>query len=156
MTYRVVFDVAEHGYRTWWFALPGVLLIVIAGVLLAIARTKLSDRDRRAAPVAAVVLIFAGLAWVIPNFEDTHSEYLELTDGLRSKHFDSVEGRVTDFVPAGPGGNPSEHWSVRGHRYEVNRSRVTSAFNTPGMVRSGDSVRIADIGGAIARLEVVR
>ena len=156
MTYQVVFDAAEHGYRTWWFTLPGAFAIAIAGVLPAIARRKLSVRDRRAAPVAALVLIVVGLTWIIYNYEITHHEYLELVNGLRTNQFNTVEGRVTDFVPEGPDGHPDEHWSVRGHRYEISSGRVTSAFNTPGIVRSGDSVRIADIGGVIARLEVIR
>jgi hypothetical protein len=155
MTYEVVFDAAEHGYRTWWFVLPGVFAIA-AGVLLGIARSRMSDRDRRAAPVLAMILSVAGLAWIIVNYENTHHEYLVLMDGLRSNHFTTIEGRVADFVPRGPDGHPSEHWSVRGHRYVVSPSTVTSAFNTPGIVHSGDSVRIADIDGVIARLEVVR
>ena len=144
------------GTAPWWFALPGALPIAIAGVLFTIARRRLSARDRRAAPVAAFVLSVVGLSWIISNVEGTRREYRKLVNGLRSQQFTTVEGRVTDFVPEGPDGHPSEHWSVRGHRYEVSPATVTSAFNTPGIVGPGDSVRIADIGGAIARVEVMR
>jgi hypothetical protein len=156
MTYQVVFDAAEHGYHTWWFTLPGAFAIAGAGVVLAIARRRMSARDRRAAPVFAIIVTVAGLASIISVYDSTHHEYLVLMDGLRSNHFETVEGRVTDFVPRGDGGHPSEHWSVRGHRYVISPATVTSAFNTPGIVRSGDSVRIADIDGSIARLEVMR
>jgi hypothetical protein len=156
MTYQVVFDVAEHGYRTWWFTLPGALFIAIGGVLPAYARRKLTVRDRRAAPVAALLLVVVGLTWIIDIYEGTHREYLQLVNGLRTSQFTTVEGRVTDFVPEGSDGHPSEHWSVRGHRYQISPATVTSAFNAPGIIRSGDSVRIAEVGGAIARLEVMR
>jgi hypothetical protein len=66
-----------------------------------------------------------------------------------------VEGRVSDFEP-NDGGHRGERWAVRGHHYIVNSSIVSSAFNTPGKIQPGDSVRIADVNGAIARLELLK
>ncbi len=154
--YKVVFDAAEHGYRTWWFSLPGALFLAGAAVTFVLARRWQSTRERRAAVVLGAILCVVGLVWIDQTLAGTHGEYERLVAGLRRHTFRVVEGPVTGFAPRGVDGHPVEHWSVDGHYYEISPAEVTSAFNTPGIVHAGDRVRIADIDGAIARLEIMR
>ena len=88
-------------------------------------------------------------------FARSRTEYGELRDALRSGHYERVEGVVSEYVPEGPGSHPPESWSVGGRRYTMYRA-FTSGFNAPGRVNAGEHVRIADVAGRIARLEIAR
>jgi hypothetical protein len=71
-----------------------------------------------------------------------------------------VEGVVHDFVPMPFDGHPHESFEVAGHSYEYSDFEVTQGFNNTqshgGPMRDGLRVRIADVGGRIARLEIAR
>jgi hypothetical protein len=45
---------------------------------------------------------------------------------------------------------------VGGHSYQLYDSRASEGFNSPGIVQPGSYVRIADVDGKIARLELAK
>jgi hypothetical protein len=100
------------------------------------------------------------LIWTTISFIGTFSEYWQLQQALHSGDFEIVEGKVLNFVPMPPGGHPRERFEVNGHRYEYSDFAITAAFNNSqyhgGPIREGRQVRIADVGGKIARLEIAR
>ena len=96
----------------------------------------------------------AGLVWTAVAFGTSYREYSSLRDALRSGNFEVVQGPVENFVE-GDGRRP-ESFDVRGHRYSYSWSVIQAGFNSPGLIRPGLEVRIADVNGEIARLEVSR
>jgi hypothetical protein len=82
-----------------------------------------------------------------------------LRDRLASGEYERVESRVENFVPGDGGGHREESWTVvsggRAYRYRYVHSKTQPGFHaSAGPVRAGARVRIADVGGYIARLEV--
>jgi hypothetical protein len=83
----------------------------------------------------------------------------ELRSGLVTHRYTLVEGPVRDFIAGQPDGHPMERFTVDGHAFQY--SPYTSpGFNQVstqhGPMREGLRVRIAEIEGNIARLEVAR
>jgi hypothetical protein len=103
---------------------------------------------------------FTGFAafWVIVAFLGTFLEYRALSRALRSGQFETIEGRVTDYVPAPLTGHKAEWFCVNDRTYEFGGG--TAAYHMTqaegGPIREGMVVRIADVGGKIARLEIAR
>jgi hypothetical protein len=77
-------------------------------------------------------------------------------------HYVTVEGTVEDFIAGDSGDHRPETWSVRDskglHRYSYSPSRGFVGFTQTqahgGPMRSGLRVRVADVDGLIARLEI--
>jgi len=145
-SYQLVFDVARTGYRHWLFSAAG-LPIAVAG-FLELVRANATRRR------LGLVLVLAGVAWTSFAFLTSYHEYTSLRDALATGRFQIVEGPVQHVVP-GDGRTP-ESFDVRGHRYTYSWSVVSAGFNSPGIVQPGRTVRIADVGGQIARLEISR
>lgn len=154
--YRLIYDAAAAGFHTWTFSLFGLAPVAIglAGVLA--LRNDPNERYRRFARTGAPIAMIFGLLWTIGVFTTVEREYRGLSTALSDHSYLPVEGVVSDYTPEGASGRPSESWSVSGHRYVVSRYTMTSAFSTPGIVKAGERVRIADVDGMIARLEIAR
>jgi hypothetical protein len=158
--YYVAFDAAAAGYRDWRFAAGGLPFLAV-GVVLLLAHYR-QPRARRSRPEGTVLLLFSGFAlcWMGGAFAGTWSDYSELRDALRTGRYALVEGVVTDFVPMPKEGHAYERFSVNGCTYRYSDFVVTGAFNNTsshgGPVREGLRVRIADVRGKIARLEIAR
>jgi hypothetical protein len=90
----------------------------------------------------------------------TFFDYWELRQALKSGDFKVVEGMVVDFVPMPYSGHAKERFSVNGRLYEYSDFAVSAGFNNTqsqgGPIREGLIVRIADVRGKIARLEIAR
>ncbi|HET6763729.1 MAG TPA: hypothetical protein VFH27_08650 [Longimicrobiaceae bacterium] len=89
---------------------------------------------------------------------------IEVTDrnrlvrALAEGRYEVVEGRVTDFTPGDAGGHQQEVWSVWSggalHTYRYSSPSWIPGFHqSHGPIHAGMQVRIADVRGAIARLE---
>lgn len=69
-----------------------------------------------------------------------------------------VEGPVTDFVPQDSTGHPEERFRIGSHHYAYSRWSLEPGYHTAhwegGVIKPGLYVRIADIDGRIARIEV--
>ncbi len=160
MNFELVFDADEAGYRQWWFPMFGLIFVVI-GLSMLIYQRKIPS-DRRSLRSRVLPYFFTGFAvfWVAITFIGTFSDYWELRHALRSGQFEVVEGKVVDFVPMPPRGYAMERFTVNGHHYEFADNVITAGFNNTqshgGPIREGLIVRIADVRGKIARLEIAR
>jgi hypothetical protein len=81
-----------------------------------------------------------------------------LRDSLLNGKYTVVEGVVVDFVPMPYSGHAMEKLNVDGHHYEYSDYNVVAGFNNTqshgGPIHQGLRVRIADVDGQIARLEI--
>ena len=106
-----------------------------------------------------IFVVFASL-WTLGASCGLYAEYAGIRRALRDSTYVVVEGVVTEFVPGRTDGHPAESFVVNGHRYEYSPYIVTSGFSQiqplGGPIHEGLLVRIADVDGTIARLEVAR
>ena len=160
MDYRVAFDVAEAGCRFWWLPLIGVGAVVVGLLRLRHRRRNPGPRPSRWRSVGPAFEVVVGLLLATGAFLGTYGQYRGLVRALENRDYVVVEGVVHDFVPMPVDGHPNESFEVAGRRYEYSDFMVTQAFNNTqshgGPMRDGLRVRIADVSGRIARLEIAR
>ena len=161
--YYTVFDVLD-GYPRW----TGEIVWMIVGVALVIALAcHLREWLPMPRPVrSAVMLVLLALLLVLlPVHVAAHRDFAAMRDAVREGRFTVAEGRVEDFHPPWRlNGNRTtpETFRVYSHkqtfRYRYLGSDVAPGFNVPsdrgGPIREGLRVRIADVDGRIARLEI--
>jgi hypothetical protein len=160
VTFELVFDANEAGYRQWWFPAFGLIFVAVFSGFVIYDRRQTTHR---LSPMRRVVMYLGAvfsILWVLATFLGTFSEYWTLRQALRLGHFEIVEGKVVDFVPMPPQGHAMERFTVNGHHYEYSDFVVTAGFNNTqshgGPIREGIIVRIRDVNGQIARLEIGR
>jgi hypothetical protein len=158
LRYRLVYDAVQAGYTDWWFPAIGVAILVVG-----LVGPHLRRKERRAlGPWFAHLVAGFALCWVVGAFWTTYGGYRSMRNALRSGRFTVVEGRVRNFQPSDPGDHGDERWEVesggRVYRYAYVRSSLTPGFRKTsvhgGPVHEGLRVRVADVDGCIARLEV--
>jgi hypothetical protein len=160
--YRTVFDVAVNGYQTWRAAILPGSLSVAALIILVLLRSNFSPKSKSTRFYRGIIgaVAVAAAAGCVAMLVHTRREYDALRSSLRDRTFQVVEGDVVDFVPQGTDGHPIERFRVNSTRFEYSRSDITSAFHRTairgGPIRDGIAVRIADVNGKIARLEILR
>src|SRR5262245_28510355 len=155
--YQVVFDISRAGYRQWWFPAAGLVFVLIGIAWLRYRPDPGAAHGlrRRYGPY-----IFTGIAtlWTLVAFGGTYYDYWRLRSSFESGHFTHVEGMVTHFKPVPVHVKGNECFEVAGHRYCYSDSLVVPGFNNMqshgGPIRDGLLVRIADVNGEIARLEI--
>jgi hypothetical protein len=109
-----------------------------------------------------VFLQFAGLAMALMFLVAPGVAALGVWLQLSRGHYITVEGVVQDYTAGGPGDHPPESWTVVDqagpHHYSYSPSGTLVGFHQTqyygGPVRAGQHVRIADVDGVIARLEI--
>jgi hypothetical protein len=154
MTWKVVFDASADSWRGLQFGvrmLGIALLIALVGAFF----DKLNQRKvfgMKTRVVSGFVLICA-----IVSLVGGYSDYKTIRDALHRGEYRVVEGVVTRFVPATEWG-ATESFVVGDHRYEYSDAVVVAGYHrtsaSGGVIRNGLHVRIADVDGGIARLEV--
>ena len=163
LRYQVVFDVASHGYTTWHTALvPAGVAIVAAGLYLIVNRMLSGgeDRELRRYQSGLKIIMVVMLVGTVGMLVITWDDYAELRSALARHAYRVVTGTVTDFVPEGPDGHPTERFRVDGAQYAYSTYDITSAFHlvarNGGPIHNGVPVRISEVRGSIARLEIAR
>lgn len=159
MKYRVVFDVVQAGFKDWHFSAFGLIFVVIGtGMLIYRLKNPAKDSTFRTRIFPYAFTAFACL-WTTTSFWVTFSDYRHLREALLNGKYTVVEGTVTDFVPMPYSGHAMEKFNVNGHHYEYSDYNVVAGFNNTqshgGPIRQGLKVRIADVDGQIAKLEIV-
>jgi len=160
MNYQVVFDVSTEGYRGWAFVL-GLLFFLTVGVGWILWSRQFPDprhrwfqRSRPYVFTAFTLCVMSGL-----NI-NMYREYRLLTGRLQAGNYQVVEGEVEEFDPMPWEGHKDESFVVAGHRYSYSDYDGSAGFNRTsshgGPIRQGLRVRIADIDGVIARLEIAQ
>lgn len=158
--YRLAFDVTAGGYQTWRSAILPACVSAAALIVLMFLRFSPSVKERGARFYRGIISAVGAVAAMgcVAMLVHTRCEYDELQSSLRNMTFHVVEGYVVDFIPQGVDGHPIERFRVDSARFEYSRSDITSAFHRTaiegGPIRNGIAVRIADVNGKIARLEV--
>jgi hypothetical protein len=156
--FTLIFDVTEAGYRQWNFPAFGLIFVAIGiGLLIYqyLRPTQKAKTFRRWFPF--VYLAFA-VVWTLGSFAATFTDYLRLRNAVRDGRCEIVEGTITDFVPMPYQGHAMEHFVVNGHYFKYSDFVVTAGFNNTqshgGPLSEGKRVRICNVGGEIARLEI--
>ena len=158
--YRTVYDAAQLIFPAWPVAAVG-LVVAAAGVGLG---AYLRGRAVTSAALRTVVTsaIIFGVSWTLLVGGGLYAQHGQLRTALREGSFVRVEGVVYD-TPRGPAdGIVRGNWVVESgntaHWYPYDNSLLAVGYRrtAPGTggLRDGSRVRIADIGGRIARLEV--
>ncbi|MFL5613592.1 MAG: hypothetical protein ACJ796_08030 [Gemmatimonadaceae bacterium] len=152
MSFETVFDVTRAGFRAWWAFVPFVGVAAIGFVASAIGVGAVRRMGKLCALAAILFAIIAEYG--------AYRDYCGLRLAVEQQRFTSVEGTVVDFVPGGSDGHPPERFCVGGHCYSYSPAMISADFNRVsgrgGPIRAGQTVRIADVGGRIARLEIER
>jgi hypothetical protein len=162
MSYRVVFDVAEAGFKSWTFPAFGLIFVAV-GVFMVIARKSLpgswANRPKASAAFAFFFLGFA-LLWTLVSFMATYRDYSSLAAEESSGQVQVAEGRVSNFNPMPFSGHSMERFCVEAHCFEYSDYVITGGFNNTsshgGPIRDGLPVRVTFVGNSIIKLEVAR
>lgn len=161
--YDTVFNVLD-GYPRWT---AEIVFMVFGLALVAVLVAEMRGWIRMPRPLRSGVslVLLAMVLVLLPIHVLAHRDYAAMRDAMRAGHFTVVEGRVEDFhAPRrlNKGRKFPETFKVYSHkqtfRYSYLENQLAPGFETPsdrdGPIREGLQVRIADIDGRIARLEI--
>jgi hypothetical protein len=160
VAYRVIYDAAELRFPAWPVASVG-LAVALAGVALGAYLRRRGITSAAASTVVTSAIIF-GVSWTLLVGGGLYAQHGQLRSALAERSYVAVEGVVYDS-PQGPAKDAEgRSWVVESgktaHWYRYDRSPLTVGYRrrAPGTggLHDGARVRIADVGGRIARLEV--
>ena len=160
VAYRVIYDAAQLPFPAWPVASVG-LAVALAGVGLGAYLRRRGITSAFARTVVTSAIIF-GVSWMLLVGGGLYAQHGQLRSALSDRSFVAVEGVVYDS-PQGPAKNvEGKSWVVESgstahwYRYDSSPLAVGYRRSAPGTggLRDGARVRIADVGGRIARLEI--
>ena len=162
VAYEVVYDAARLTFPAWPVAAVG-LAVAAAGTGLGayFRRRGVTSAPARMAVSSAVIF---GVSWALLVGGGLYAQHGQLRGALREGSFVRIEGQVYDHPPGAARDAEGASWVVEAgqiaHWYRYDRSPLSVGYRraAPGTggIRDGSRVRIADVGGRIARLEVER
>jgi hypothetical protein len=161
VAYEVIYDAGQIRFPAWPVTLIG-LAVAALGVGLGAYFRRRGVRSTVAQTAVTSAIIF-GVSWALLVGGGLYAQHGQLQRALREGSFVRVEGVVYDR-PAGGKDADGASWVVEAgptaHWYRYDRSPLAVGYRraAPGTggLRDGSRVRLADIGGRIARLEVER
>jgi hypothetical protein len=160
--YHLIYDAGLLDRSAYELAIGvGVLFVALGLALVLVPGVFDRDRDgRRHLRMLGAAIVAVSTMGTATSRAEMHDND-ELRRRLASGEYVRVEGRVTGYVPGDQGGHDDEEWTVesggRRYRYAFRASEVGPGYRrTLGPVRLGSRVRIADVDGQIARLELWR
>lgn len=160
MQYTTVFDVTREGFTAWRVPALTAIGVILAIAMLVFVRHHSSVVGGRRTHVwlFLALFIFVSSCSAIQDFASTYVPYSHMRDSLATGHYAIVEGLVTDFKPAPYDAFTDEEFTVSGHRYSYRQYSRGPGYHLTrahgGAIREGVPVRLAIVGGSIARLEV--
>ena len=160
-TNQVLYDASQMAFPAWPVAAVG-LVVAAAGVGLGAYMRRRAVTSTVAQTVVTSAIIF-GVSWSLLVGGGLYAQHGQLRRALREGSFVSVEGVVYDRPPGAAKDASGASWVVESgktaHWYRYDRSLLAVGFRRAGPgtggLRDGVRVRIADIGGRIARIELV-
>jgi hypothetical protein len=161
VAYAVAYDVGRVVLPGWRLALVGVAVGAAGLALLRVPSP--SGRAAAAARAAGTSLALFGFFGALVVGGGVFAQHARLRAALRAGTFSVVEGTVFDRPPAAAGERAAA-WVVesgeQAHWYRYDRSLLSIGYRRAGPgeggLRDGARVRLVDVGGRIARVEVVR
>ena len=162
LAYEVIYDAARLPFPGWPVAALGVLVAAIGAGVGAYVRRR--GKESPMARILATSAIVFGASWALLVGGGLYAQHAQLRDALGEGSFVRVEGIVHDRPPGGASDQVGPSWVVESgeiaHWYRYDRSPLSVGYRRPGPgtggLTNGARVRIADIGGRIARVEVER
>jgi hypothetical protein len=100
-------------------------------------------------------LAFA-IIWTVISSAIVFGSRWSLASALDAGRFTVIQGQMERLQEADLLRKRPEIWRVAGHTYQLYDARESEGFNSPGVVPAGAYVRIADVSGVIARLEIAK
>ncbi len=160
MTYTLIYDASTQPFREWWFAAglvaAGVWVVALQALLRRYRITGVIPLDGR---LGALVLC-AAVAGAALFTGATYGPFAALQSELRAGHARTVEGVVGHLRLGDPGGFEVTDGAGTVHTYAYSDHQLTPGYHRSGRsdeaLRDGAYVRVADVGGHIARLEAAR
>lgn len=158
---QVLYDASRSAFPAWPVAAVG-LIVAAAGVGLGAYFRSRGIRSSVSQTVVTSAIIF-GVSWSLLVGGGLFAQHGQLRRELREGSFVRVEGVVYDTPPGASKDASGGSWVVESgttaHWYHYDRSPLAVGYRRSGPgtggLRDGARVRIADIGGRIARLEIV-
>lgn len=170
MQFETIFDVAQAGYKEWWFTAIGLILTIIhylmifkPELILKRIDPALQEKFRKQIAKRPLSLRFGlgfCILFTVGTFIGTYAEYRDSKHALATNQYEIVEGVVQDFFPH----SKEECFTVNGTPFCYSDFKSTSGFNHTapygGPIRKGLYVRVAYrrfyTGNEIIRLEVAK
>ena len=161
--FEVIYDAARHRFPAWPVASIG-LAVAAAGVGLGAYLRRRANPSTIARTVVSSAIIF-GVSWAVLVGGGLYAQHEQLRRALAEGSYVRVEGLVYDRPPGANRDVEGPSWVVEtanqvAHWYRYDRSLLAVGYTRPGPgaagIKDGARVRIADIGGRIARVEVER
>ena len=156
MHYRLIFDATTVRYPVWPWLLP--LALFAAFGLVLVRFPNLYGQRSRFMRAVGTLLTIVGLGSALFIWHVRTGQRHKVIGALRDGHYALVEGRVSGFRPGAPTSHPPEEFDVNGHHYRYAPAEELYSFNhvagAGGPIHDGVQVRIADVDGLIARLEI--
>ena len=160
--YQVIYDAAQTRFPAWPVTSIGLLVAALGVGLGAYFRQRAIT-----SPVARTVVtsaIIFGVSWALLVGGGLYAQHGQLRRALAEGSVVRVEGVVYDAPQGTARDNDGKSWVVEtgttAHWYRYDGSPLAVGYHrrAPGTggLRNGARVRIADIGGRIARVEVER
>ena len=162
MEYRVVFDVASAGYKSWSFPAFGLVFVVVGAGLVAFRKNLPGWWGKHPTASNVFAFFFLGFAmlWTVVSFVATYYDYSSLSTAEQTNRVRVVEGIVTKFKPMPATGHAMERFCVSDKCFEYSDNVITAGFNNTsshgGPIREGLPVRVSYVGNSITKLEVAR
>ena len=158
-TYRVVYDASDLWFPAWPIAVVG-LAVALAGVALGAYLRRRGHVSAVASMIVTSAIIF-GVSWSLLVGGGLFAQHGQLRRALADRSYMVVEGDVHDSPPDRGSGDEGS-WVVEvgqtAHWYRYDRSLLGVGYRRRGPgdggLRNGMRVRLADVGGRIARVEV--
>jgi len=155
-SYRLIFDASTVRYPTWQWVSPWLAAALLGLVLVRFPHIY-GARPRYFRTFGVLLCVVGCLAAVGIEIA-SRSQRNRIVGALTSGRFRVVEGRITNFHPGSTDSHPPEEFDVGTHHYRYAPAEALYGFNRVagggGPLRAGLSVRIADVEGVIARLEI--
>lgn len=161
--YEVIYDAARLAFPAWPVASIG-LAVAAAGVGLGAYLRRRGGASPAANIVVSSAIIF-GVSWALLVGGGLYAQHNQLRKALTEGSYVRVEGVVYDRPTGSSRDVEGPSWVVEAtnqvaywYRYDRGFLSVGYQRQAPGTggIADGSRVRIADIGGRIARLEVER
>ena len=128
--YKLVFSVADCGYKAWWFPAAG-LGFIFGGIFVIPLINKFSWHPWSPAALGAFRIFWVGFAilWTIFVFLSTFGDYRDARSTLSGGAAGYVAGPVEHFVPMPVGGHAEESFDVDGVPFHYSDYTITAGFN---------------------------